>query len=77
MLDAHPSLWEHDRVKNYRVILIESEEGFAIGCPELPGCWSQGTTREEAIANIRDAIREWLAAEESDVTRVVEETVTV
>jgi predicted RNase H-like HicB family nuclease len=28
----------------------------------LPGCWSQGATEEEAIANIQDAIREYLAA---------------
>jgi predicted RNase H-like HicB family nuclease len=44
----------------YRVVLIESEEGFAVGCPALPGCWSQGETREEALQNIRDAIREVL-----------------
>jgi predicted RNase H-like HicB family nuclease len=44
----------------YRVVLIESEEGFAVGCPALPGCWSQGASREEALANIRDAIREVL-----------------
>ena len=45
---------------NYRVVLIESDEGFAVGCPALPGCWSQGATREEALENIRDAIREVL-----------------
>jgi predicted RNase H-like HicB family nuclease len=28
----------------------------------LPGCWSQGTTEAEALENIRDAIREYLAA---------------
>jgi predicted RNase H-like HicB family nuclease len=64
-------------VKDYRVMLIESEEGYAVGCPELPGCWSQGATREEALQNIRDAIRDWLAAADSDVTAVVEATVTV
>jgi predicted RNase H-like HicB family nuclease len=42
----------------YRVVLIESEEGFAVGCPAITGCWSQGETREEALENIRDAIRE-------------------
>jgi predicted RNase H-like HicB family nuclease len=64
-------------VKTYRVILIESDEGFAVGCPELPGCWSQGATREEALENIREAIRDWLAAADSDATSVVEATVTV
>ena len=41
----------------YRVVLIESEEGFAVSCPALPGCWSQGRTEEEALENIEDAIR--------------------
>lgn len=50
----------------FRVTLIETEEGFAVSCPALRGCHSQGATREEALANIRDAIREWLDAEELD-----------
>jgi predicted RNase H-like HicB family nuclease len=47
----------------YRVTLVESEEGFAIWCDDLPGCNSQGDTREEALANIKDAISEYLAAQ--------------
>ena len=47
---------------DYPVILKPSEEGYAVGCPALPGCWSQGATEEEALANIRDASREYLAA---------------
>ena len=46
----------------YWVTLVESEEGFAVWCDELPGCCSQGTTRDEAIENIREAIREYLEA---------------
>lgn len=46
----------------YRVVLHPSEEGFAVSCPGLPGCWSQGSTEEEALANIRDAIEDYLAA---------------
>ena len=46
----------------YRVILRESEEGFSVSCPGLPGCWSQGSTEQEALENIKDAIREYLAA---------------
>lgn len=48
----------------YKVELIPSEEGFAVGCPELPGCWSQGKTEEEALANIKSAIEEYLAAQD-------------
>jgi predicted RNase H-like HicB family nuclease len=47
---------------NYKVRLEESEEGYSVSCPGLPGCWSQGATEEEALENIRDAIREYLAA---------------
>jgi predicted RNase H-like HicB family nuclease len=46
----------------YKVILQESDEGFSVSCPGLPGCWSQGETEEEAVENVRHAIREYLAA---------------
>jgi predicted RNase H-like HicB family nuclease len=46
----------------YPVVLIKSEEGYAVGCPALPGCWSQGETEAEALRNIREAIRDYLAA---------------
>jgi predicted RNase H-like HicB family nuclease len=64
---------------NYRVVLIESDEGFAVSCPSLRGCHSQGATREEAIENIKIAIREWLEAEEaqSDAFSLTEEVVSV
>jgi predicted RNase H-like HicB family nuclease len=45
---------------DYPVILKKSDEGFAVGCPALPGCWSQGQTEEEALENIRIAIQEYL-----------------
>lgn len=59
----------------YPVILKPSEEGFAVGCPVLPGCWSQGATEAEALENIRDAIEEYLAVlrdmtREQDVRQV-------
>jgi predicted RNase H-like HicB family nuclease len=54
---------------NYKVLLIESEEGFAVSCPALSGCWSRGRTHEEALANIRDAIRLWLEVAEEDALR--------
>lgn len=60
----------------YKVVLKESEEGFSVSCPGLPRCWSQGTTEEEALANIREAIREYLEARDAVVrdqeTREVE-----
>ena len=46
----------------YPVILKQSEEGYAVGCPALPGCWSQGATEAEAIENIKIAIKEYLEA---------------
>jgi predicted RNase H-like HicB family nuclease len=52
----------------YRVVLIPSEESYAVSCPGLPGCWSQGATDQEALENIRDAIREYLEGVK-DLTR--------
>jgi len=46
----------------YKEVLKESEEGFSVSCPGLPGCWSQGATEEEALENIQDAIAEYLGA---------------
>jgi predicted RNase H-like HicB family nuclease len=46
----------------YRIVLKRTEEGYSVWCPGLPGCWSQGESEEEAIANIREAIEDYLAA---------------
>lgn len=46
---------------NYKVVLHKSEEGYSVSCPGLPGCWSQGETEQEALANIQDAISAYLA----------------
>jgi predicted RNase H-like HicB family nuclease len=41
----------------YRVLVEEDEDGvFVAEVPSLPGCISQGETREEALANIKEAI---------------------
>ncbi|HQZ96811.1 MAG TPA: type II toxin-antitoxin system HicB family antitoxin [Pyrinomonadaceae bacterium] len=45
---------------NYKVALHQTDEGFSVSCPALPGCWSQGETEQEALDNIREAIREYL-----------------
>ncbi|PJA78563.1 MAG: HicB family protein [Nitrospirae bacterium CG_4_9_14_3_um_filter_51_5] len=46
----------------YKIALHRTEEGYAVSVPGLPGCWSQGETEAEALANIQDAIQEYLAA---------------
>lgn len=46
----------------YKIALRHDEEGYSVSVPGLPGCWSQGANEAEAIANIADAIREYLAA---------------
>lgn len=62
---------------DYPVILKRSEEGYAVGCPALPGCWSQGATEQEALANIRIAIEEYLEARRSLLEDEDVRTVTV
>lgn len=44
----------------YKIRLEETDEGFAVWCPGLPGCWSQGDTEAEALENIKDAIKSYL-----------------
>lgn len=46
----------------YKIALRQSEEGYSVSVPGLPGCWSQGATEQEALENIQDAIQEYLAA---------------
>jgi predicted RNase H-like HicB family nuclease len=63
----------------YKVVLMHSDEGVSVSVPGLPGCWSQGATEQEALENIRDAIREYLSVVEDQVkgsdVREVEVTV--
>lgn len=44
----------------YKIALEKTEEGYSVSVPGLPGCWSQGATEEEAVANVREAISEYL-----------------
>lgn len=46
----------------YKIALHRTDEGISVSVPALPGCWSEGDTAEEALENIRDATREYLAA---------------
>ena len=57
-----------------QVVLYPGEDGFwVVECPSLPGCVSQGATRAEAIANIKEAIELCLAVREQDGLPVPEE----
>jgi predicted RNase H-like HicB family nuclease len=57
-----------------QVIIYSGEDGYFIAeCPSLPGCISQGSTREEAVSNIKEAIHVYIAALEEDGLPVPEE----
>ncbi|HXX33666.1 MAG TPA: type II toxin-antitoxin system HicB family antitoxin [Thermodesulfobacteriota bacterium] len=59
-------------------VVIEKDEAgyFVAEVPALPGCFSQGKTRKQAIANVKEAIEGWLEVMEAkqsfDSTRLVE-----
>ena len=47
----------------FAITLEKDEDGFIVAsCPALPGCHSQGKTKAEAIANIEEAIRGYIAS---------------
>ncbi len=57
-----------------QVVISRGEDGYWVAeCPSLPGCISQGSSREEAIANIKEAIEGYIAALEEDGLRVPDE----
>ena len=45
----------------YKIALQRTDEGYSVSVPGLPGCWSQGATETEALANISEAISEYLS----------------
>ena len=50
-----------------QVIIYPGDDGFWVAeCPSLPGCISQGETKEEAIVNIREAIQVYIEAMQED-----------
>ena len=66
----------------YRAIIEQDEDGqYTVQCPALPGCISEGRTRAEALANIKDAIGGYLASlkkhDEPIPPSIEEETVEV
>ena len=60
------TFWRRDTLGmtlRFRVLIEEDEDGvFVAECPNLPGCVSQGATRDEALANIRDAMEGYLVS---------------
>lgn len=61
------------RVVTVKVLIYLGEDGYIVAeCPALPGCASQGRTRDEAIANIREAIEGWLEVQQERATGALE-----
>ena len=57
-----------------QALVYPGEDGFWVAeCPSLPGCISQGETREQAIANMREAIEGYILALKEDGLSVPEE----
>ncbi len=57
-----------------QVLIYPGEDGYWVAeCPSLPGCISQGKTREEAVLNIKEAIEEYISALEEDGLPVPED----
>ena len=58
-----------------QIVISRGEDGqWVAECPSLPGCVTQGATREEAVENARDAIAQYVAALEEDHLPVPAET---
>ncbi|HEY7328585.1 MAG TPA: type II toxin-antitoxin system HicB family antitoxin [Gemmataceae bacterium] len=50
------------------ILLPEAEGGFSVAVPALPGCYTQGETETEALANAREAAEAWLEASNDNVS---------
>jgi predicted RNase H-like HicB family nuclease len=50
-----------EAIMRYRIAIHQSDEGYSVSVPGLPGCWSQGASETEALENIKDAVREYLS----------------
>lgn len=51
----------------FRVVIEQDEDGVHVAnCPTLPGCWSQGKTRDEAVRNIHEAMQGYLESLEKN-----------
>jgi predicted RNase H-like HicB family nuclease len=68
------AILSEEAIMRFTVILEPEEEGYSVHCPALPGCVSQGDSREEALTNIREAIEGILAVREKHCIPLLEET---
>jgi predicted RNase H-like HicB family nuclease len=60
------------RIMELKVIIKKGVTGLYVArCPALKGCWSQGRTEEEALANIQEAIEGWLEVEQEKTDKLV------
>jgi predicted RNase H-like HicB family nuclease len=66
-------------IDHFEVLLEPEEEGgYHIWCPRLRGCHSEGETREDALANIKEAIEGWLeSAAEVGISSLQHETLRI
>jgi len=78
-VNEDPADYGRPRRLHFKINLFESKEGWAVSCPDLAGCHSQGSSRAEAVTNIKDAIRLWLEveAQETGLRRVEQEDILV
>ncbi len=59
-------------------IVIEADtDGFFVSCPALQGCYSQGDTYEEAVENIKDAIRLHIEDRQADGEEIPQDSVSL
>jgi predicted RNase H-like HicB family nuclease len=57
-----------------QVVIYPGEDNYWVAeCPSLPGCVSQGKTKQEALQNVKDAIRGYVAALDEDGLPVPED----
>ena len=63
----------------YNVVLEKDPrgKGYVVRCPALPGCFSQGDTKEEALRNIKEAIEAYLESLEKDRERIPKDVETI
>jgi predicted RNase H-like HicB family nuclease len=55
-------------IMQLKVVLERGEDGFVVAhIPALPGCWSQGGTRDEAITHVKEAAELWLEVQRDRV----------
>ena len=66
VLVAYPKAMAH-QPRKFDVVLERAEEGgFVVSVPDLPGVWTQGETRDEALANVSEAIAGYLETLEAE-----------